>query len=188
MIIRKFVLSLWLLLVLSACGGQKLNPQTIRAAQTYYAQSVSVTPGPGFSAGIVLRRGTPDELARYLAHEVQTGLQSDLQKAMRGRLPAAVSVTLTNIHTGPSVFQSPKTTVQATVTITDAASGATVVQFPVTVDDSEMQNRTNANPLAALAGSVILDAVTGAKDLTMWHLARMLRGEIKVQLGSKSLF
>ncbi len=188
MIIRKFVLSLWLLLVLSACGGQKLNPQAISAAQTYYAQSVSVTPAPGFSAGIVLRRGTPDELARYLANEVQTGLQSDLRKAMRGRLPAAVSVTLTHIETGPSVFQSPKTTVQATVTITDAASGATVVQFPVTVDDSAMQNQTNSNPLAAVAGAAILSAATGAKDITMWNLARVLRGDIKVQLGSKSLF
>lgn len=160
----KLVVSLGLLLVLSACAGEKVDPQAISAAQTYYAQSVTVTPAPGFSAGIVNSRNPSDDLARYFANEIQAGLQSDLKKTMRGGMPAAVSVTLTNIQTGPSAFMSPKTTVQATVTITDAASGATAVQFPVSADNSEMQNKTNSDPLAALAGTAILQAVTDAKD------------------------
>jgi hypothetical protein len=188
MIIRKFVLSVWVLLVLAACGGQKLDPQVISAAQTYYAQSVTVTPASGFSAGMTGRRDTPDASARYFTNEVQTGLQSDLKKTMRGRLPAAMSVTLTNIKTGVATFQSPTTTVQATVTITDIASGNTVAQFPVTSDNSTMQNKTNADPLAALAGTLILSAAMDTKNLDLWNLAGELRGDIRVQLGSKSLF
>lgn len=47
---------------------------------------------------------------------------------------------------------------------------------------------TNSDPLAALAGTAILQAVTDAKDLTLWNLVKVMRREIKTKLGSKSLF
>lgn len=175
--------------MLAACATPRLDPSVAAANRSYFPQSITVNKSDTFVAGLSgFRGGTPEELSNDFAAEIQSGLSKDLPGVMRGQSPAYVSVELTSIEVGPSVFAARTVVANGTVIIVDAASGATVAQVAIRVDNSEMRNATNKDPLAALVGNAILKTAVRTRNLGLWNLAGVFRWQVKKQLGGRAFF
>jgi hypothetical protein len=183
------VLSIALSLLLASCAATRLEPSIIAAKTTYFAQSVTVKPALGFTAGLSSIRGeTPEALGLEFSNALEASLRKDLPDLMKGQSPAIVSVELSSISKGPGLYSSPVTTINSVLTITDAATGATVSQLTVQSNDREMKNQMNSDPVAGLAATLILKAVLPAKNLELLHLTNVMRRDIRVRLGGSSLY
>ena len=170
-------------LILTACVNSH-DPAMTAASKGYFPQSITVIESKKFVAGLAgFGGGTPEELAAEFANNIQSVLKKDLPSIMRGQLPAKVTVQLDDIEIGPSVFASPTSGANGTVSITDAVSGTIVAQLPVHVDNSDTQMNSTRDPVAGLAAVLILKAVVPSKNLGLWELANKFRTKVKMELG-----
>lgn len=175
--------------MLAACASSHLDPQVANASKNYFPQSITVTESDAFVAGLgSFGGGTTAELASDFSTTVQTDLNKNLRGVMKGKLPAKVSVQLQSIEVGPSTFQSPTTTVRGVVSIVEPNNGATLAQLAFVTDDQAMAAKTNSNPLAALAATAILKAVTATKNVSLMGLALAVSRQVRGQLGGSQLF
>lgn len=172
---------------LPACSTNQLDPLAANAAKSYFAQSITVTPSATFIANVqTLKGGTPEELASAFARDVKTGLEGDLKGVMRGSSPATILIEFHSLDILDTNFSAVGLTVHSTVTIVDATTNSKIATFDVQADDDDMRNATNRDPMAALAGTLLLKAVVPAKNLSLWNLARVYRGEVKKRMGAKT--
>ena len=191
MTIHKVLFTLSLGLVLLGCANApKIDPAMVNATTNYYPAKVSITQSAGFSTGLAaIGSETSQQLANQFSAETQARLAAELPRVLHGKQPANIVVLLKQADIASEVGRAMMATdsyVDATVSIIDVASGATISATNVHAVDQASRGSGDFNgiPIGALVNLAVNSASSSKKE-RIGRITTAFIEEVKKQLGAK---